>query len=85
MDSSPPALSVDHPSHAEKTPLPASDIAERPSTPVVQEPVPEWKLGRQEILIMMALMVVSLTAALDATVLVPVLPVSKPATPLNII
>lgn len=81
MVSSPPALSVDHPSHAEKTALPASDVAERPSTPVVQEPVPEWKLGRQETLIMVALMVVSLTAALDTTVLVPDLPVSNPRHP----
>ena len=77
MDSSPTTLSLHQSNHAEKTALPASDVAERPNSPVVQEPVPQWKLGRQETLIMMALMVVSLTAALDATVLVPVLPVSK--------
>ena len=75
MDSSLPRPSQDD---AEKTALPSSDATERTSTPVVQEPVPEWKLRRQEILIMIALMIVSLTAALDATVLVPVLPVSKP-------
>ena len=79
MDSSLPRPSLD--GHREKTALPSSDSAEIPSTPVVQEPVLEWKVGRQETLIMIALMVVSLTAALDATVLVPVLPVSKPKLP----
>ena len=46
---------------------------------VVDPPAPEedeleWRLGRQELSVMISLMLVSLVAALDATVLVPVLP-----------
>ena len=50
---------------------------EERSPAVSQEPVLEWDVGRKEALIMVALMIISLTAALDTTVLVPVLPVSK--------
>ena len=82
MDSSLPSPSLNECSHAEKKAPPSPDSAEKTSSPVIQEAVSEWKVGRQEALIMMALMVVSLTAALDATVLVPVLPVSKPKHPL---
>lgn len=70
--------SIEEHSNAEKTSPALSEVAEVSNTAVVQEPVGEWKVGRQEALIMMALMIVSLTAALDATVLVPVLPVRKP-------
>lgn len=35
----------------------------------------EWKLGRKEKLVMIALVIVSFVAALDATILVPLLPV----------
>lgn len=44
-----------------------------------QEPTasdPEWKAGRDEWLIIIVLAIVSLMVALDATILVPVLPVS---------
>lgn len=56
---------------------PSNIITEDTSTAITEESVPEWKIGRQEALIMISLIVVSLIAALDATVLVPVLPVSK--------
>lgn len=36
----------------------------------------DWKAGRQEWLIMIVLLIVSLMASIDATILVPVLPVS---------
>lgn len=42
--------------------------------PTTEEDELEWKLGRQELLVMISLMLVSLIAALDATILVPVLP-----------
>ena len=77
-DSSLQSSSQDVFSNAEKTAPPVAVLEQRTHTPIAQEPVSEWKLGRQEALIMMALMMVSLTAALDATVLVPALPVSKP-------
>ncbi len=51
--------------------------------PVTQEPDqlstasdPEWKAGRDEWMIIVVLAIVSLMVALDATILVPVLPVS---------
>lgn len=45
-------------------------------------PAPEWKPNKQEWTIMVTIAVVSLMVALDATVLVPVLPVSVSLTPL---
>ena len=69
--------SLDQRIHAEKKTPPSSTLAENTSTAVTREPVLEWKLGRKEALIVLSLMIVSLVAALDATVLVPVLPVSK--------
>lgn len=39
-------------------------------------PLEEWKAGRQEWLIIITLVVISTMASLDATILVPVLPVS---------
>ena len=63
----------------ERKPEAICDVAERSETQIVQDQASEWKVGRQEALIMMALVIISLTAALDATVLVPVLPVSKSA------
>jgi len=40
-------------------------------------PEPEWKPGRQEYAVMLTLAIISLMVALDATVLVSVLPVSR--------
>ena len=68
--------------NAEKTAPAVSTLADDTSTAAGQEQVLEWKFSRQGALIMMAIMIVSLTAALDATVLVPVLPVSKLKHPL---
>lgn len=47
--------------------------------PAFEENDSDWKLGRQELLVMISLMLVSFIAALDMTVLVPVLPASPPA------
>lgn len=41
----------------------------------VQEQPVEWKAQKQEYLVMITLAVVSLMVALDATILVPILPV----------
>ena len=41
----------------------------------VEKDLVEWKLGRREKLVLVALVIVSFVAALDATILVPVLPV----------
>lgn len=80
MDSPTPRPSLHECSHAEQEEPPSSGLAEKASiavTEVTQEQAPEWKAGRQETLIMIALMAVSLIAALDTTVLITVLPVSK--------
>lgn len=44
---------------------------------VKKQPRAEWKAGKQEWLVMVLLLVVSLLASIDATILVPVLPVSS--------
>ena len=41
-------------------------------------PEPEWKAGKDIWLVIIVIAVVSLMVALDATILVPVLPVSTP-------
>lgn len=41
----------------------------------VEKGISEWKLGRKEKLVMIALVIVSFIAALDASILVPLLPV----------
>lgn len=43
------------------------------------EKEPDWKPGKQEWAVMITLAIVSMMVALDATVLVPALPVSKSA------
>ena len=40
-----------------------------------EDPFEEWKAGRQEWLIIITLVLISLMASIDATILVPVLPV----------
>jgi hypothetical protein len=45
------------------------------STPEASSPKPEWKPGPGEWAILTCLAIVSLVVALDATILVPVLPV----------
>ena len=80
MDSPPHPSSLDESGHAEKEAPPSPGLVEDASTVVIAVPseqLPEWKIGRQEVLIMIALMVVSLVAALDTTVLITALPVSK--------
>lgn len=57
----------------EKPPLPVIDDIE-----AVKEVTPEWKPQKQEYLVMVTLSVISLMVALDATILVTVLPVSPP-------
>ena len=42
----------------------------------VENPPAQWKAGKREWLIIATLVIISLMAALDATILVPVLPVS---------
>lgn len=41
-----------------------------------EEQTSEWNLGRQEMLVLVALVIVSFVGALDATLLAPVLPVN---------
>lgn len=55
-----------------KTPVAEKDIA----ISSAEESSEEWKAGRQEWLIIITLVVISTMASLDATILVPVLPVS---------
>lgn len=55
-----------------KTHVAEKDIAISPA----EGPLEEWKAGRQEWLIIITLVVISTVASLDATILVPVLPVS---------
>ena len=43
--------------------------------PVTATPDPEWKAGKEEWMIILVIAIVSLMVALDATILVPVLPV----------
>lgn len=50
------------------------------ATSSVENPAEEWKAGRQEWLIMITLVVISLMAAIDATILVTALPVSNDST-----
>ena len=82
MDLSPNPSSPNEHNKTEKAAPAVFSVTEERNPGVSQEPVLEWDVGRKEALIMVALMIVSLTAALDTTVLVPVLPVSKPQDPL---
>ena len=82
MDLSPHHSSPNKRSNAKKAAPAVSSHTDERSPGVSQEPVLEWDVGRKEALIMVALMIVSLTAALDNTVLVPVLLVSKPQYPI---
>lgn len=52
----------------------------QPATSSSEDPPDEWKADRQVWLIMITLVVISLMAALDATILVTALPVSDNAT-----
>ena len=81
MDLSPNSSSPIKRSNAKKAAPAVFSPPEERSPGVSQESVLEWDVGRKEALTMVALMIVSLTAALDTTVLVPVLPVSKPPIP----
>ena len=45
----------------------------------VDEPLPEWKPGRQEYLILISLSIISLMVALDASIVAPALTVSHPS------
>ena len=56
----------------EKPPLPISDDIE-----AVNEVPAEWRPQKQEYLVMLTLAIISLMVALDATILVTVLPVSS--------
>ena len=82
MDLSPNLSPPNKHNKTEKAAPAVFSVTEEKTPGVSQEPVLEWDVGRKEALIMGALMIVSLTAALDTTVLVPVLPVSKPQNPL---
>ena len=78
MDLSPNPASPNEQCNTEKAAPAVFSVTEEGSPGASQEPVLEWDVGHKEALIMVALMTVSLTAVLDTTVLVPVLPVSKP-------
>ena len=78
MDLSPNPASPNEQCNTEKAAPAVFSVTEERTPGVFLEPVLEWDLDHKEALIMVALMTVSLTAALDTTVLVPVLPVSKP-------
>ena len=78
MDLSPNPPSPNEQCNTEKAAPAVFSVTEERTPGVSQEPVLKWDVGRKEALIMVVLMIVSLTAALDTTVLVPVLPVSKP-------
>ena len=82
MDLSPNSFAPIEHSTTEKAAPAIFNVTEERTPGVSQVPVLEWDVGRKEALITVALMIVSLTAALDTTVLVPVLPVSKPQYPL---
>ena len=56
------------------SPEPAANIAQLENGNKSEE---QWKPGKREWLVMITLAISSLTVALDATILVPVLPVSK--------
>lgn len=53
-----------------------SQITRRFPPEVPTPAVPEWRAGRQEWFIIVVLSLISVMVALDATILVPVLPVS---------
>ena len=56
------------------------DVSAAPDVGQLEKGVPEeaaWKPGKKEWLVMITLAVSSLTVALDALILVPVLPVSR--------
>lgn len=50
---------------------------EQPFTGEKEDDYVNWKPGRQELMILICLAIVSVVVALDGTVLVPVLPVSR--------
>ncbi len=54
----------------------STHLAGPESQPEPTASVPEWKAGRNEWMIIIDLAIISLMIALDATILVPVLPVS---------
>ena len=56
-------------------PPPAESTSETSDQTLVGDQDLEWKAGRREWLVMITLMIVSLMTALDASILVPVLPV----------
>lgn len=84
-------IDEDLPHASEKSSLPAKDYQNpsgnidhdsKPVTPQDPDPVtatpdpdPEWKAGKEEWMIILVIAIVSLMVALDATILVPVLPV----------
>ena len=70
MAPAPAGVNEDTPNHN------AVSNEKNPETFLVENPPEEWKAGRQEWLIMITLVVISLMAAIDATILVTALPVS---------
>ena len=64
MDLSLQPSSSDECGNAEKIAPTVSTLAEDTSIAVAQEPVLEWKVGQQEALIMMPLMILSLTVGI---------------------
>lgn len=54
--------------------------SQRASTEAIEPPTAEWRPRRQETLIMVTLSLISLMVALDASILVPALPVRSALT-----
>ena len=62
---------------ANAAPLVESNVTKEIIPP--EEPLPEWKPGRQEYQILISLSIISLVVALDASIVAPALTVSHPS------